>query len=320
MQPTFRSITPDDLPRLTQIAQRGMEFDTFDEALVREKTIGAFDFDPELGLVAEIGRGGVATGADTGADLPAIAGFAQGAMGQMEKNRTAGYVRLMVIDRAARRQGIGSALLGEMERRLRERGAETVHMFDCPHNYFTPGVDFRYTEAYCFLQKHGYEMHRENHNLLCDLDVNAWPTLEADAAAMSAHGIEVRRATLADQHAIDEFLASEWPAWRFEVHAALWNTPPTLYIGLMEGRVVAFSGYQGNNKSLSWFGPMGTSPVLRGKGIGAILLRLCLRDLARQGFPTSIIPWVGPIRFYARFSDARIDRCFWAWRKALNQA
>jgi mycothiol synthase len=62
---------------------------------------------------------------------------------------------------------------------------------------------------------------------------------------------------------------------------------------------------------------MGTLPVLRGKGIGSILLRLCLRDLGRQGFRTAIIPWVGPTRFYARFCGARLDRCFWAYQKTI---
>lgn len=299
----IRSLEERDLPRMTEIAQRGLEFDEVHEALIREKTLGAFDFDPELGLVSE--RDG------------RVVAFAQGALGQMDKNRSVGYVRLMVVDRAWRRQGIGGELLRELEQRLKARGAETVQIFDCPHNYFMPGVDFRYTEAYCFLLKHGYEVFRENHNLLCELDVNAWPDLDEQARSMMQHGIEVRRARPEDRASIDAFLEEHWPAWKFEVHNALANDPVSLYIGLTEGRTVAFSGYQGNNRSLSWFGPMGTSPDLRGKGIGGILFRLCLRDLARQGWKTAIIPWVGPVRFYARFGGARLDRCFWAYRKSL---
>lgn len=299
----LRSLNDADIPRLTEICQRGMEFDLFNAEVVREKTTGAKDFQPELGLASE--RDGQ------------IVAFAQGAMGQLEKNADIGYVRLMVVDRAYRRQGVASQLLAELETRLAARGARTIQVFDCPHNYYSPGVDFRYTEAYCFLQKQKYEMYRENHNLVCDLDVNSWPSLDADAAAYEAEGIIVRRADPGDLPAINMFLDEHWPAWRFEVHGALENTPPSLYLAFMEGRVVAFSGYQGNNKGLSWFGPMGTSPVLRGKGIGAILLRLCLRDLARQGWPTAVIPWVGPVPFYSRYCGARIDRCYWAYRKQL---
>ncbi len=300
----IRSLEERDVARITLIAQRGMEFDPFNEAIVREKTVGALDFDPQLGLAVE-----------TDGEIVA---FGQGAMGQLEKNKSVGYVRLMAVDRAYRRRGVGGELLGELERRLKERGAQTVQIFDCPHNYYSPGVDFRYTETFCFLQKHGYEMYRENHNLVCDLDVDDWPDLDEQAASMAEHGIEVRRARPDDRASIDAFLDEHWPAWRFEVHGAMENDPITLHIGLMDGKTVAFSGCQGNNKGLSWFGPMGTSPILRGKGIGAILLRLCLRDLARQGWPTAIIPWVGPVRFYARFCGARIDRCFWAYRKTLT--
>lgn len=302
---TIRLMQERDLPRMTEIAQRGMEFEPLvTEALLREKTMGSFEFDPELGLVSE--RDGV------------VVAFAQGAMGQLEKNRTSGYVRLMVVDRAWRRQGTGSELLREMEQRLQRKGATVVSVFDCPHNYYMPGVDFRYTEAYCFLQKHGYEMFRENHNLVCDLDPDAWPELDGQASGMARHGIEVRRATPADRDAINVFLDENWPGWKFEVHGALDNDPATLYIGLMDGQVVAFSGYQGNNRALPWFGPMGTSPLLRGKGVGGILFRLCLRDMARQGWNYSVIPWVGPVRFYARYSGARFDRCFWAYRKELS--
>lgn len=299
----IRPIVESEIPRLTLLCQRGMEFDDFNEEVVREKTIGALDFDPELGLALEL-------------DGKVVA-FAQGAKGQMEKNADVGYVRLMVVDRAHRRQGLGTQLLTELEQRLFQRGARTVQMFDCPHNYYSPGIDFRYTEAYCFLQKQKYEMYRENHNMLCDLDVNAWPELDADAAAYDREGITVRRATPDDLPSINSFLDEHWPAWRFEVHAALEHSPPALHIALMGDKTVAFSGYQGNNRALSWFGPMGTSPILRGKGIGAVLLRLCLRDLARQGWPTAIIPWVGPVPFYARYCGARIERCYWAYKKQL---
>lgn len=299
----IRPIREADLEAMAALADRGLEFDEINLPLIREKTIGAADYREEFGLLfEEDGR---------------VAGFLQGALGRPKDGVTSAYVRLLVVDRAHRMKGFGSALLTEFESRARAAGASAVSIMDCPSNYLMPGLDFRYTEGYCFLLRHKYEYFRENHNLLCPLDATAWPELDEQVAGLAADGIDVRRAALADRDSINAFLDEHWASWKYEVGGALENDPPSLFIAQQEGKTIAFSGYQGNNKSLSWFGPMGTKPGLRGKGLGAILLRLCLRELARQGWPTAIIPWVGPTRFYARFCQARLDRCFWVFRKQL---
>lgn len=301
----IRQLTQSDIPRLTDLCQRAMEFDAFNEAVVREKTIESPDHHPDLGLVYEMDGN--------------IVAFAQGNVGAIRDDKQFGYVRLGAVDRAYRRGGIGSRLLIELESRLAAHAVQTVSIMDSPFNYFMPGVDFRYTEAFCFLQKHGYRKTHDNHNMVAPLDVNAWPDLEEQIAALAPGGILIRRGKSADAESIHAFLDLHWPAWKGEVHGTLDKDPPTLYIAQIDNRTVAFAGYQGNNKSLNWFGPMGTSPELRGKGVGALLLRLCLRDLARQGWKNAIIPWVGPVPFYSRFCGAKLDRCFWVWRKEIGE-
>ncbi|MGI8908423.1 MAG: GNAT family N-acetyltransferase [Candidatus Sumerlaeaceae bacterium] len=300
----IRQLVDSDISRLTVLCNRAMEYDVFNEPILREKTIGSPDHHPDLGLVYEV-------------DGEVVA-FGQGNMGKVRDGKQFGYVRLGVVDRAYRRRGIGSALLKEMESRLVARGVQVISIMDSPFNYYMPGVDFRYTEAYCFLQKHGYKVTHETHNLICELDVNAWPELEQQIEQLRGDNVYVTRAQVADGERIHAFLDLHWVGWKGEVQGALDNDPPTLYIAKMDERVVAFSGYQGNNKALNWFGPMGTSPELRGKGVGALLLRLCLRDLARQGWKTAVIPWVGPIPFYSKFCGAKIDRCFWVHRKEIG--
>lgn len=301
----IRNIEPTDLNSITLVAKSGLEFDQelICEPLIREKTIGAANYDPDLGLAFE--------------QNGEILGFAQGSIGKSVDGRLRGHVRLMVVSRAHRRRGIGSALLAEMEIRLKGKGVRDLTIMDDPGNYFMPGVDFRYTEAFCFLEKHKFVFVRENHNLLCNLDVNAWPQLDGQIAQLAKEDVEIRRACTADSDDIHEFLEDNWPGWHIEVQGTLENNPPSLYIAKHGGKTIAFSGYQGNNKAINWFGPMGTLPVLRGKGIGGILLRLCLRDLARQGWRTAIIPWVGPVRFYSKTCGAWLDRCFWAYKKEL---
>lgn len=298
----IREMTLADLPELNRIGRRGLEFENLDQELVKEKLFDPSD-EAELGLVYE--HDGV------------ITGFARGVMAGALDGKTKGCVRMFCVDRPWRRHGHGDELFDEMEARLKARGAGVVTIMDSPANYLTPGVDFRYTETYIFLLQRGYTVFRENHNMVCELDVSLWPELDADVTRLTNDGLEIRRATPADKDNLVAFLEQEWKGWVPEVTHALTKDPGGVYIGLMDGEVVAFAAYQGNNKALPFFGPMGTSPKLRGRGAGSILLRLCLRDLARQGWGYGIIPWVGPVGFYARYCNARLDRCFWAYKKEV---
>lgn len=297
-------MTENDLPAVTAIARQAFYLDSVTEGIVAEKTVRAPDRVAEVGLVWEEGG--------------SVWGFAQGAMGVNADDLHRGYVRLLAVEPAWQRRGIGSALLEELERRLCSLGATEISIMDVPQNYFMPGLDFRYTSGVCFLLAHGYRMVHENHNMMCHIEENRWGDLDAEAEGFRGEGLEIRRAGPADWPALEELLAEHWPAWRDEVSRALALDPPGVFVACRAPRVAAFAAYRGNNRDLSWFGPMGTSPELRGKGVGALLLRLCLRDLARQGWNSAIIPWVGPICFYARTCDAWLDRCFWVFRKKCN--
>jgi predicted GNAT family acetyltransferase len=64
---------------------------------------------------------------------------------------------------------------------------------------------------------------------------------------------------------------------------------------------------------------MGTSEEARGKGIGAILLKRCLKDIKESGLDQSIIPWVGPIGFYYEKVGAEVSRVFWNYSKEIKE-
>jgi len=52
-------------------------------------------------------------------------------------------------------------------------------------------------------------------------------------------------------------------------------------------------------------------------GIGAVLLKRCLNDIQAQGLERAIIPWVGPVDFYARHVGAVVHRRFHRMVKRL---
>jgi len=298
----IRELRKEDIKAITDICVKGMEYDYLNEDLVREKTIEASDYEPELGIVYE--------------KEGKVVGFAQCAYGP-RRGDIWGYIRLLVVHPTYRQQGIGSALLKECEERLAKKDVALISIMDAIPNYLTPGLDYRYTEAFCFLSKHGYEKVGENINLICDVSPDKFDVTE-DLRRLEKEGFTIRRAEPDDKEEVLRFIRSEFALWEGEVKEFFRNDPISLHICLRGEEVVGFSGYDGNNKNTGWFGPMGVLPECRGKGIGALLCKLCLRDIALQGHKRSIIPWVGPIRFYSYVCQARIDRIFWVWQKKMK--
>ncbi len=62
---------------------------------------------------------------------------------------------------------------------------------------------------------------------------------------------------------------------------------------------------------------MGTDPAARGLGVGAVLLRRCLRDLRQRGLGRATIAWAAALPFYERACGATVERRFRRVEKAL---
>ncbi|MFO7874644.1 MAG: GNAT family N-acetyltransferase [Bacteroidales bacterium] len=293
---------PDSLEETAAFLDRNWAYDSIWPDLLAEKLTGDPCADPELCLTAFAGD--------------KMAGFIF-CVRRTIRGQEFGYVKLMAVEQTWRRQKIGTRLYAEAEKRLMEKGAEVLRWYDVPMNYFMPGIDPRYTPAYCFALKQGYSCFGEAINMLCDLDGKDFSTKAAEID-LEAKGVEVRRASQKDQQAILQLLSVEWALWNNEVRMAMCDDPPSVHIAIQNEEVKAFSVHNGNNKGTGWFGPMGTHPDLRGFGMGTVLLKRCLKDMQAQGHRQAIIPWVAPIAFYSHFVDAHIDRVFWRMEKEIQ--
>lgn len=300
----IREFTEAELPQMTDICAKAMDLEPhgWTPTLVREKTLGAVDFEPTLALGFE------AAGE--------IRGFLQATRGPQPELGQA-WIRLMAVNPAWQAQGIGTALLSELETRLRGLGVSKLGAMDSPVNYLTPGVDFRATAAVCFFKKHGFEITHTNLNLMCDLTGDDFGDCDEEIVRCARQGIEVRRAEERDRSAIVAWARREFAGWEGELVACYRQAPISLWIAREGGEVLGFGAYDSNNVNTGHFGPTGLSPAARGKGLGALLTRLALRDQRRQGQTAAVIPWVGPIRFYSKCCGAWMDRVFYALRKSL---
>ncbi len=292
---------PADFDAMARFLTSNWDYDTISPELLEEKLLLDPLADPELCFTS------MANGQITGFLF---------CVRRSIRGQEFGYVKLMAVDKAYRRQKIGTRMYHMAEKLLQEKGATHIRWYDVPLNYFMPGLDPRYTEAFCFAQKHGFKQFGEAINMLADLSAKDWSTREEEEA-LKAKGVDVRRATTEDIPAIKKLLEAEWQLWNNELDMAMKDNPPSVHIAFIKGKLRAFSIHNGNNKGTGWFGPMGTHPDMRGLGIGSILLKRCLADQQAQGLTYSVIPWVAPIAFYSHYAGAKINRVFWRMEKKL---
>ncbi len=290
-----------DLTANYNIARDAFQYDTFSINLLEEKLFRnpSPDLDEYRVLLAKVDEN--------------IIGFMHTVTRATESR---GWLGLFATAATHHRQHVASRLHQHAVDAWNAAGVQQVEALAMPGNYFTPGLDPRYTPALCFLEHHGFERFSDCANLIAPLD-REFETAE-DEERLKKIGVAVRRATIDDNKLLDDFFNEEFgPAWRMEAALACAQDPPALHLAIENDRIIAFSAHSSQNREWGFFGPMGTTPAARGKSIGRVLLRRCLNDLRAAGHRTSIIPWVGPIGFYAKHVNAHVDRVFWRYRLTL---
>ncbi len=267
-------------------------------AFLRSRTFGDPTCAPDLLLLAR----------ENGQIIGCALGCVRGEMG---------VIKLFGVAPAHRRRGIGSRLFEEIEARFRHRGVTRVRIAGVGPNYFTPGVDVRSTEAIAFLYKRGYETNRiAVVDMQVDLDsapLGVAPALER----LAAEGIRLRRADPSEVGAIAAFAREAFnEAWEVEVLEAGRTEPPALFAAFDGPRCIAFAAYDAVGPR--YFGPTGTLPEYRQRGIGTALLKMCLGEMRSRGDRLGYISWAGPVAFYARAVGARVCRAYWVFQRELG--
>jgi GNAT superfamily N-acetyltransferase len=269
--------------------------DLWTESWIRSRSIDDEDYDPALMIAA------LRDGAPVGFMLASVA---QGS----------GWIKAFVVRPGERRQGIGTAMFEAVERALAEQGAQEIVVGWGPPRYLLPGIDIAYTPAIVFLDRHGYATDRQARiNMEVKLAGRSFDTTGQDRR-LKAKGILVRRAVSSDQPAIERLCTSYGNTlWAVETGQALRQEPVPLFVAI-EKDLCAFAAHSVCGPV--HFGPMLTAPMLRGLGIGTVLLKRCLGDLQLAGHERCEIMWTGPLTFYARAVEATMGRAFWVWRKS----
>jgi len=227
-----------------------------------------------------------------------------------------GAIKLFAVREEARRRGVATALLDALEANLRALGLSEVLTQGAPP-YFTPSVDLKHTSAVILLLRRGYTTDRTTRVDMCVDLTRADLATSAVEERLAGEGIALRRATPEEIPAVSAFAANGFSAmWRAETADAARFDPPALFVALSQGEIIGFAAYDVTGEDR--FGPMGTRPDYRQRGIGEALLKMCLRSIRDRGSATAEISWAGPLAFYSRAVDARISRVYWVFQKTLS--
>ncbi|MEO8844712.1 MAG: GNAT family N-acetyltransferase [Kofleriaceae bacterium] len=244
---------------------------------------------------------------------------------------SARYLRVLAVAPAARGRGAGSALLEACERGARDAGEPRLRALDQPGNYLAPGIDERNVDTIAWLEKRGWRRDGDpRSNVLIAVRDNPRVTVERAeelAAAARARGYELRRARQPEYELLQAVQTEFGNAWPFEVALATglrlhepftartvatsqsFKGPSGVHVALLDGSYCAFAAHDGNNRGLGWFGPTGTWPAHRGKGLGEALLLACLVDVAAD-HERCEVAWIGPRPFYEKAAGIVEDRRF----------
>ena len=222
-----------------------------------------------------------------------------------------GYVKAFAVHPRAREKGAGQLLFSEIERRFQKRDVREIRVGGCPAPFLQSGVRVDDTATVSFLLKRGYL----RSDTLVDMTaaLGKWKAVEKpdDKALIKAAGI--RKAGPRDEALLGELIRQHFPQWAYE--AALGLKSGIVYIAETGGKASAFCC--GDTTNPGFYGPTGTAPSEQGRGLARILLNLTLAAMKKRGHKKAVIPWVGPIPFYAKYAGATLGPVYWQFSKKL---
>jgi ribosomal protein S18 acetylase RimI-like enzyme len=211
-----------------------------------------------------------------------------------------GYITLFGVDERLRRQGHASRMFDAAEQYLRVEGAKKALVSPYAPGYFWPGVDVeRYTAAVAFLMSRGYKEIVRPLAMETQLSTLARPEWLrqkiSDLKADPATSVEIREyhpdlAPFIHEFMVEDF-PGDWERWvrdaALDIHAGrsksdrlmfAWDNATNTVVGMVHW----------NNER---FGPVGTSPRVRGRGIGAWLTFEALEHMRAAGKPVAWFLW-----------------------------
>lgn len=125
------------------------------------------------------------------------------------------------------------------------------------------------------------------------------PATESSVTRLRAQAIHLRRAMAYEKNDVVAWVAREFGlAWASECDVSFANRPLSCFLATQSGNILGFACYDATCRG--FFGPVGVTVPVRGRGIGAGLLQSCLHAMAEQGYGYAIVGGTSAPEFYAK--------------------
>ena len=298
----YKQLSSENIQSVHQLFEDNSRFFSLPFDYFRRGTLEDIGFEQELSLILY----------NLEIDKP-IAAFIVVCRKEINENHC--FFKGFIVDKQYRRQGLGSKMLYEFLRRVKEKDITRVIYGPSIPEYWQPGLDMRNTSLYFFLKKHGFKSHKVIFNLTVSLEaIKNEPTSKKE-------GYEYERVQPKDFEETYSFVKHQFPlgTWAEEVLLSFKLNPPTTFIARNDRNEII--GWATHSQFFPGsFGPTGVLDSLRGKGIGTELFLWCLWDIKQNGLKTCEIMWVDgdTIKFYSKTGGAYISPIFYPMHKKIK--
>ncbi len=233
------------------------------------------------------------------------------------------WINIIAVDEERQRQGVGTALVNEVEKRFIEDGVKEITLCAYSPNYLTPGIDKRYHKGIHFFEKLGYLNTGDAVSMKCDL----WNYVMSHQTRqkidhLKDEGIVIKPFTKEYTIKLLHFLDVNFGAgWKRNALMAMQNdeSHDTIFISVdKDDNILGFvmRKIDGNDAR---FGPIGVLESIRSKGLGGLLLETMMEDLKKREIYEMYFLWThgAAMRFYERHGFD-VFRGYDLYRKGLS--
>lgn len=209
-----------------------------------------------------------------------------------------GWIPFFFVGSSYRRSGVGKQLMEEAVAFLRENGRKHVFFSSYAPNYIMPGIDASaYPEAHQFLLSQGftklYSPVAMDRNLV---DFRLSDEIRELQKTREAEGYTFTLAKDKDLYDVIQFANRKFnPDWGRAIREGVLQGLPLerIFVARQDGAMVGFCIYGGYEGVTERFGPFGVDPDQQGKGLGKLLLHLCLQQMKAESLHNAWFLWTG---------------------------
>jgi GNAT superfamily N-acetyltransferase len=117
------------------------------------------------------------------------------------------------------------------------------------------------------------------------------------AAEHSGNGVVIRRAFAAEKRSVSDFVAQHFSqGWASECEIAFARQPLACFVAVTPDAICGFGCYDATARG--FFGPIGVSEPMRGRGLGTALLLATLHDMRASGYGYAVVGATDDPGFY----------------------